>query len=73
MTQLKESRFSIGARFTTKHKVPMHCVVTDILKTYNSRNELVSIRYVATHQFLGQTVTDYDVVETTIARGLVEY
>ena len=35
----------------------------------NAKNELVSIRYVATHEFMGQTVTDHDVCEATIARG----
>lgn len=46
------------------------CTVVDIYKTYNGANELVKIRYVATHEFMGQTITDYDVIETTIARGL---
>jgi hypothetical protein len=50
----------------------MLCAVTDILKTYNSKGELVKIRYVAEHQFMGQTVTDRDVVETTIAMGAYE-
>lgn len=64
-------RFNIGTQFKTRGKHPRLCTVTDILKTYNSAEELVSIRYVATHEFMGQTVTDRDVVETTIAMGLI--
>jgi hypothetical protein len=33
---------------------------------------MVKFRYLATHEFMGQTVTDSDVCETTIAMGLVE-
>ncbi len=43
--------------------------VIDVLKTYNSKNELVSIRYVVTTEFMGQVMTDRDVVAVTIARG----
>ena len=46
--------------------------VTDILKTYNSAGELVKTRYVAEHDFLGQKVTDRDVLGVTIQRGLIE-
>ena len=46
------------------------CTVVDILKTYNSKGELVKTRYVASHEFCGQTVTDSDVVAVSIARGL---
>jgi len=68
----KEARFPIGTKFKTRHNNPRQCEVVDILKTYNSQGELVAIRYVAKHDFLGQTVTDSDVVETTIAMGLIE-
>ena len=45
--------------------------VTDILKTYNLAGELVKTRYVATHAFCGQTVTDSDVLGVTIQKGLI--
>ncbi len=45
--------------------------MVDILKTYNSKGELVKIRYVSAHEFCGRIVMDYDVCETTIARGLI--
>tara|TARA_R110002167_G_C12633508_1_gene647764 strand:- start:849 stop:1058 length:210 start_codon:yes stop_codon:yes gene_type:complete len=46
--------------------------VTDILKTYNSAGEHIKTRYVAEHDFLGQKVTDRDVLGVTIQRGLIE-
>ena len=63
--------YAIGTTFKTRGKVPRLCTVTDILKTYNSRGELVQTRYVATHECLGQAVTDRDVVATAIAMGFV--
>jgi hypothetical protein len=65
-----EQRFPIGTEFYTRGKVPRLCKVIDVLRTYNMAGELVSLRYVAVHEFMGQTLTDSDVVDTTIARGL---
>ena len=56
----------------SRGKHPKECTVTDIYKTYNATGDLVKTRYVASHEFMGQTVTDYDVVGTTIARNLIE-
>ncbi len=67
----REPKYPTGTKFNTRHKVPRTMQVVDILKTYDSKGELVEIRYVATYQFLGQTVTDRDVVETTIAMGII--
>lgn len=64
--------YAIGTRFKTGGKHPRLCTVTDILKTYNSKGELVRVRYVATHDFLGQSVADNDVCAVTIARGLAQ-
>lgn len=66
----RKPKFGIGQQYWTRDKYPRLCTVVDILKTYNSQRGLVKIRYVATHKFVGQTVTDYDVVETSIARGI---
>jgi len=65
-------RFKIGQRFNTSGKYPRQCTVVDILRTYNSAGALVSVRYVAEHEFLGQKILDNNVLETTIAKGLVE-
>lgn len=63
--------YQIGTQFKTRGKVSRLCTVIDVLYTFNSRGELVSIRYVASHEFMGQTVLDRDVVATTIAMGLI--
>jgi hypothetical protein len=68
-TLAREPRFQIGQQFKTRGKHPRICTVRDILKTYNSKGEMVKVRYVATHDFMGQDVTDWDVIETTIAIG----
>lgn len=70
---IKSPRFAIGQKFidrgpTGKH--PRECTVTDILTTTNSKGDVVRIRYVATHTFLGGLVTNHDVLETTIARNI---
>jgi len=63
-------KYPIGTKYLTRGKHPRLCTVTDIWKTYDSKGDLVHKRYVATHDMLGQTVTDRDVVEVTIARGV---
>lgn len=65
-----EARFAIGQRFHTRGKAPRLCTIVDILRTYNSANELVRTRYVATHEFMGQIVYDYDVLDSTVAMGM---
>ena len=45
----------------TRGKAPRLCTVVDVWKTYNDKGEMVRLRYVSTHEFCGQTVTDYDV------------
>jgi hypothetical protein len=70
--QKETQRFAIGTTFQTGGKFPRNCTVVDFLRTYNTKGECVKTRYVATHVVIGQIVTDYDVCETTIARGLVK-
>lgn len=68
-----EPRFKIGQKFKPiGRKHAQICTIVDILKTYNSAGELVEIRYVSEHEFLGQKVIDRNVVDTTIARGLIK-
>jgi len=66
---MQDARFTIGHQFKTRGKASRLCTVTDILRTYNAAGELVRIRYVATHEMMGQTVTDHDVCETSIMMG----
>ena len=64
--------FPVGTKFRTGGKHPRICTVIDIYTTKNSFGNVVSIRYVATHEFAGQTVTEQDIAAPTIARGLLE-
>jgi hypothetical protein len=64
-------RFPVGTRFHSAGKHPVVCTVTDIHFTANLAGETVSVRYVATHTFLGQTVTEFNVCDTSIARRLI--
>lgn len=68
---MREPKFQIGQRYKTQGKNSKICTIKDIHKTYNSSGEMVKLRYVSEHEFLGQMVIDYDVLETTIARGLM--
>ena len=61
--------YPIGHKFTPRGKIPRVCTIIDIHRTYNAVNDLVRLRYVATHLFGGQVVTDYDVNAVTVARG----
>jgi hypothetical protein len=65
----RPARFPIGTQFKTRGKKPRLCTVTDILKTFNSAGEQVSLCYVAEHEFMGQILTDNAVTETAIAMG----
>ena len=67
--QTLRARFSVGDTFKTRGKHPRLCTIRDILVTYNSKGELVKIRYVADHELNGQTISDYDVCETTVLMG----
>ena len=66
---MKTQRFPVGTTFTPRGKHATLCTVTDYHTTTNLRGEVVRVRYVAEHAFLGQQVRDADVAETTIARG----
>lgn len=66
-------RFTIGTVFTRKRtNSAQEYTIVDILRTYNSKDELVKIRYVGECKFLGQTITDSDITDTEIARSLFD-
>lgn len=67
-----ESVYPIGTRFMSRGKHPRECVVRDILRTYNAAGDLVRVRYVATHELMGQSVADHDVTGVAIGMGLIE-
>lgn len=63
-------RFRPGTTFMTRGRQQRLCTVTDVLTTTNLAGDVVAVRYVATHEFCGQTLVESDVLETTIAMGL---
>lgn len=62
--------YAIGTKYLSSGKNKATHTVEDILKTYNEAGDLVKVRYVTSHTFLGQRVLDHDVCEVTIARGI---
>ena len=62
--------YEIGTKFKPIGKRGDICTVTDMLTTRNMAGEIVDVRYVATHLFMGQTMTNRDVCAATIARGI---
>lgn len=62
--------YTIGTQYLPHGKHATVCTVTDIHTTHNSKGEQVNLRYVASHQFCGQTVTEQDVCAVTVARGI---
>lgn len=65
-------RFPVGTTYTKRGKANKVCTVEDVHLTYNLAGELVKIRYVTSNLMMDQKVFDYDVVDATIARSLIE-
>lgn len=63
-------RFPIGTRYLSSGKFPRDCIVIDQLTTTNAAGDVVARSYVTQHQFLGAPVTEHNVCDTTIARGV---
>jgi len=64
--------YPVGTRFIRQGRKHARTeTVVDMLTTHNIAGETVKVRYVSQHEFMGQTVTDHDVVPTTIARGII--
>lgn len=64
-------RFPIGTQYRPAGKHAQITTVVDQLTTTNSKGEILRTSYITEHTFLGQSVKNYDVVDTTIARGLL--
>ena len=71
VSDARAPRFGPGTTYRTRGKHPRECEVVDVLFTYNLAGELVRVRYVTIHTLMGQEIQDIDVVETTIAMGLI--
>ena len=65
----KPPRWQIGDKFTPKGKVKRECTITDIARTF-TENGNMTIKYIASHDFMGQKLSD-TYCDATIARGRV--
>ncbi len=72
MNHVSAPRFQIGFTFNKRQTNKSVATIIDIWETYNSSGELVKVSYVTTHKFCGQTITEYDVADATIARGMCD-
>ncbi len=64
--------YSIGTKFVRasgKQRNRPTETITDVYTTRNSAGDVVKLQYVATHELMGQIVTDYDVPRATLARA----
>jgi hypothetical protein len=63
------SAITLGTQYLDRNK--RVCIVTDIWKTFNSAGELVQTRYVCTHSFMRQAVSEHDVCAVTILKARI--
>jgi len=63
-----------GTKFTKRGKANVGRVYTvvDCQVTFNQSGAVVQQRYIATTNYLGQKLTDSDVLQTTIDMGVIE-
>ena len=64
-------RFPVGTTYKPLGRHTKGCTGVDVHVTRNLAGELVRVRYVSTHEFMGQVVRAVDVSDSTIARGLI--
>lgn len=65
------TKYPIGTQYLPMgRKNAKVCTITECFKTYDSKGNLVRTFYESKHDFMGQVVTNRDVSETTIARGI---
>lgn len=63
-------RFPIGTQYLSRGKHPRLCTVSKQLTVTDETGEVIKRYYWATHEYMGQTVTDHDVIDTTVAIGI---
>ena len=67
---MKMNKFKIGTKFIrAAGKKKAIETIEDIYITKNSKGKVVNIKYVCSHDFMGQKVYDYDVPSATIVRA----
>ena len=62
----------IGTRFISRGNHPKECTVIERYTTTDSKGNVVKVSYAAVHKLCGQSITDYDIPESTIMRGLIK-
>ena len=67
---MNNADYPTGTQFLSWGRNKKLCTVVDKLTTTNRAGDVVQVRYVATHEFCGQTVTNHDVPASSIARGI---
>ena len=72
MEFLKKEDIKIGTKFLSSGKNKRVCEVVDILRTYNSKKELIKTTYIEQHDFCGQTLRS-EVVAVSVQRGNLDY
>jgi hypothetical protein len=63
--------YPIGTKYIAEGKRKDIETVTEIFKTYNSKNELVKIEYIVEHDFLNQKIS-HAVCHTTIRKAEIQ-
>ena len=64
-------RWPIGTQYLGRNgKVKRLCTVVDQLTLTNSKGEVLRRSYITAHEFCGQQVTEHDVPDATIAKGV---
>ena len=64
--------FYPGTTYNSSGKNSKVCTVINVLTTHNLAGDLVAIRYVTTHDFMGQKIISNSVLQTTIAMRLIK-
>lgn len=68
----REPKYTIGTKFkNTRRKHAKIETITDIIRHINNNGECIAIRYHTQCEILGQIITGYDVLESTITRSLI--
>ena len=65
-----QQRFQVGTEYLSSGKHPHLCKVLNFITCTNLAGNIVKTYYETEHEFCGQRVTESDVCETTIARGV---
>lgn len=63
-------RFAVGTQYLSRGKHPRLYTVSKQLTVTDETGEVIKRYYWATHEFLGQTITDHDVLDATVSIGI---